>query len=68
MKTAKTAKTTNSTKLNAAYGSNLSVSQMAYRCPEAKIVGTGKINDYKLVFRYHADIEKSVGSYVPVLV
>ena len=74
MKTAKTAKTEKtttskkSTKLNAAYGSNLSVSQMAYRCPDAKIIGTGKINDYKLVFRYHADIEKSVGSYVPVLV
>ena len=67
-KTAKTTKATNSTKLNAAYGSNLSVSQMAYRCPDAKIIGTGKINDYKLVFRYHADIEKSVGSYVPVLV
>ncbi|MBR0315369.1 MAG: gamma-glutamylcyclotransferase [Synergistaceae bacterium] len=74
MKTAKTAKTEKtttskkSTKLNAAYGSNLSISQMAYRCPDAKIIGTGKINDYKLVFRYHADIEKSVGSYVPVLV
>ena len=68
MRTEKTAKTTNSTKLNAAYGSNLSISQMAYRCPDAKIIGTGKINDYKLVFRYHADIEKSVGSYVPVLV
>ena len=67
-KTAKTTKATNSTKLNAAYGSNLSISQMAYRCPDAKIIGTGKINDYKLVFRYHADIEKSVGSYVPVLV
>ena len=56
------------TKLNAAYGSNLSVDQMAFRCPDAKIIGTGKIKDYKLVFRYHADIEKSVGSYVPVLV
>ena len=38
MRTEKTAK------LNAAYVSNLSVSQMAYRCPEAKIVGTGNIN------------------------
>ena len=51
-----------------AYGSNLSVEQMALRCPDATIIGTGKIQDYKLVFRFHADIEKSKGSYVPVLV
>ena len=51
-----------------AYGSNLSVEQMALRCPDATIIGTGKIWDYKLVFRFHADIEKSKGSYVPVLV
>ena len=51
-----------------AYGSNLSVEQMAIRCPDAKMIGTGKIRDYKLVFRFHADIEKSKGSYVPVLV
>ena len=51
-----------------AYGSNLSVEQMAIRCPDATIIGTGKIRDYKLVFRFHADIEKSKGSYVPVLV
>ena len=51
-----------------AYGSNLSVEQMALRCPDATIIGTGRIQDYKLVFRFHADIEKSKGSYVPVLV
>ena len=51
-----------------AYGSNLSVKQMAIRCPDATIIGTGKIIDYKLVFRFHADIEKCRGSYVPVLV
>ena len=58
--------------LYAAYGSNLSVSQMSYRCPDSEIVGTGKIMDYKLVFRLHADIEKhegsDTGSYVPVLI
>ena len=54
--------------LYAAYGSNLSVSQMSYRCPDAKIVGTGKIMDYKLVFRLHADIEKHEGDFVPVLI
>ena len=54
--------------LYAAYGSNLSVPQMSYRCPDAEIVGTGKIMDYKLVFRYHADIEKHEGAFVPVLI
>ena len=54
--------------LYAAYGSNLSVSQMSYRCPDAKVIGTGKIMDYKLVFRLHADIEPNTGSYVPVLI
>ena len=54
--------------LYAAYGSNLSVSQMSYRCPDSEIVGTGKIMDYKLVFRLHADIEPNTGSYVPVLI
>ena len=54
--------------LYAAYGSNLSVSQMSYRCPDSEIVGTGKIMDYKLVFRLHADIEKHEGDFVPVLI
>ena len=61
----------NNANFYAAYGSNLSVSQMSYRCPDSEIVGTGKIMDYKLVFRLHADIEpasKDSGSYVPVLI
>ena len=55
-------------KYNAAYGSNLSISQMALRCPDAEIIGTGKLMDYKLIFRYHADIEPHNGSCVPVLI
>lgn len=51
-----------------AYGSNLSVDQMASRCPDAHIVGKGIIKDWKLVFRYHATIEPSEGDQVPVLV
>ena len=61
----------NNANFYAAYGSNLSVSQMSYRCPDSEIVGTGKIMDYKLVFRLHADIEPATtdaGSYVPVLI
>lgn len=51
-----------------AYGSNLSVDQMAHRCPEATIVGTGVLKDWELVFRYHATIEPRPGCSVPVLV
>lgn len=34
-----------------AYGSNLNKDQMKYRCPDAKLVGTGSIPDYQLLFR-----------------
>lgn len=51
-----------------AYGSNLSVDQMAHRCPDATIVGTGILKDWRLVFRLHATIEPCIGSTVPVLV
>ena len=32
-----------------AYGSNLSVEQMAIRCPDAKIAGMAALKDWKLV-------------------
>ena len=51
-----------------AYGSNLSLEQMAFRCPDAKIAGKGMLEGWKLKFRYHATIERSEGSRVPVLV
>ena len=31
-----------------AYGSNLNVGQMKFRCPTARIIGTSFINDYEL--------------------
>lgn len=34
-----------------AYGSNLNREQMAHRCPEAKLVGTGMLSNYEMVFR-----------------
>lgn len=34
-----------------AYGSNLNFEQMAYRCPEATVVGTAKLDGYELAFR-----------------
>ena len=51
-----------------AYGSNLSVRQMAARCPEARVAGKAVLPDWKLVFRLHATIEPEKGSMVPVLI
>ena len=51
-----------------AYGSNLSVAQMAFRCPNARVVGRAVLNNWKLVFRKHATIERKRGSTVPVLI
>lgn len=57
------------TKLYAAYGSNINLEQMAYRCPRARVVGTGFIEGYKLTFRRggYANIEPCEGERVPVL-
>lgn len=38
-------------KLYVAYGSNLNKDQMQWRCPRAKFVGTGVIEDYELQFK-----------------
>lgn len=38
-------------KLYVAYGSNLNLKQMAYRCPTATLVGTGVIENYELQFK-----------------
>lgn len=54
--------------LYVAYGSNLSVEQMAHRCPGAVALGTGWLNDYKLEFRTHANVVPALGEKVPVLV
>lgn len=50
------------TKLYVAYGSNLNISQMARRCPTAKVVGIGKLNGYQLTFRRVATIEPVEGA------
>ncbi len=59
--------------LNLAYGSNLNLGQMAYRCPTAKVYGKGMLLDYQLLFKgrednAYATIEPKRGSKVPVLV
>ncbi|MCI8526407.1 MAG: gamma-glutamylcyclotransferase [Oscillospiraceae bacterium] len=39
------------TTLYFAYGSNINLDQMAYRCPEAEAVGPVTLDDYVLLFR-----------------
>lgn len=56
-----------------AYGSNLHVGQMRYRCPDARIVGTAEIADYRLMFKgsktgSYLTIEPAKGYSVPVAV
>lgn len=56
-----------------AYGSNLNREQMAQRCPDAKVIGSGVIRDYELLFRGHRDaafatVEPKEGENVPVLI
>jgi gamma-glutamylcyclotransferase (GGCT)/AIG2-like uncharacterized protein YtfP len=42
-----------------AYGSNMVKEQMAYRCPDAKLIGTGYIEHARLEFYLHATVERS---------
>lgn len=46
------------------YGMNTHPEQMAKRCPDATLVGVAYLNDYRLVFRNHADIEINPGTIV----
>lgn len=53
-----------------AYGSNLNVSQMAARCPDAVAVGYTFLEDCRLVFRgsrsgYYLTVEPFLGGSVP---
>ena len=55
-------------KYYAAYGSNMSVEQMRVRTPDAVIIGTGILKDWRLLFRTFATIKKCKGYSVPVVV
>ncbi|MTK06627.1 MAG: gamma-glutamylcyclotransferase [Hungatella sp.] len=55
-----------------AYGSNLNLTQMAYRCPTAEVIGTSEMKDYEMLFRGSrssavATVEPLIGARVPVL-
>ena len=55
-----------------AYGSNLNLEQMKMRCPDSKLIGTGMLNNYQLLFRSNnrhnavATVEPCLGEKVPV--
>ena len=56
-----------------AYGSNLNVAQMRWRCPDAIALGTATIEDYRLLFKgsktgSYLTIEAQEGAQVPVAV
>ena len=52
--------------LYGAYGSNMNLMQMSYRCPNAKPVGSVFVNGFTLKFRGVADIEHSKDATVPL--
>ena len=56
-----------------AYGSNLNIRQMRYRCPGAKPIGISAIPDYELLYKgsktgAYLTIEPKDGSLVPIAV
>src|SRR6056297_1279094 len=60
-------------RLYVAYGSNLNLEHMRFRCPTAKVVGKGILNNYRLLFKgipYNAfaTIEPYKNKKVPVVV
>lgn len=52
-----------------AYGSNINLEQMAFRCPHSKVIGTSVLTGWKLYFDYHANIEhtKNKNDETPIL-
>lgn len=60
-------------RLYLAYGSNLNVAQMHYRCPDATILGTAELKDWELLYKgsktgAYLTVERRKGSTVPVAV
>jgi hypothetical protein len=52
-------------KLYFAYGANINIESMSYRCPYAEPVRTLMLRDWELVFYNHANIEHKKGAVVP---
>ena len=51
-----------------AYGSNINLEQMAYRCPHSKVLGISEIKDFELEFRGVATIVPKENASVPILI
>jgi gamma-glutamylcyclotransferase (GGCT)/AIG2-like uncharacterized protein YtfP len=48
-----------------AYGLNTNLDSMALRCPDAVNMGVGYLDNYRMVFRYHADMVPDAGHTAP---
>lgn len=55
-------------KLYVAYGSNINLEQMAFRCPNSEVVGTAMLQGYELQFKRVATVEKKEDAQTPVLI
>ncbi len=53
--------------LYVAYGSNINLTQMAFRCPHSRVVGTAMVKGWELEFRGVATIVPKPDTEVPVL-
>lgn len=53
--------------LYCAYGSNMNIEQMKYRCPNSKIISTGTLEGYELIFNRYANVIKSKNESTPVV-
>ena len=56
----------------AAYGSNMNLEQMKYRCPYARVLGNAELHGYRLLFRGEdggavATVEPEKDSRVPIV-
>lgn len=51
-----------------AYGSNINLEQMAYRCPHSKVVGLSEIKNFELEFRGVVTLVPKENMKVPVLI
>lgn len=52
------------TRLYLAYGANMNMESMSWRCPQARPVGAFELKDWQLEFYSHANIRPCTGSSV----
>ena len=57
---------TTNKRLYIAYGSNMNIKQMEYRCPDAKIIGKTYLENWELTMPFYANIEMEKGKKTPI--